>query len=76
MTRDFTSAQFNAALKRNGFRWAALWWFVDTTGACPNIHFSGIFYRNGKCARRATLAHLIKRREEEDAKTSLGKAQL
>lgn len=62
---DMSARQFNAALKRNGFRHAFLFWFEDTTGQTEGISYSGIFYRKGKLARRATLAHLLKRREHQ-----------
>ena len=66
--RDMTAREFAKALERNGFRHDFLFWFKDTTGATPNIGYSGIFYRNGKCARRTTIAHLISSRDKELAR--------
>jgi hypothetical protein len=63
--RDFTDAQFRAALARNGFKHEFLGWFRDTTDRTPGVSYGGIYYRDGKCARRATLAHLIQARSKE-----------
>jgi hypothetical protein len=60
-----TRREYNAALKRNGFKHYALFWFIDTTGQTPDVHYSGIFWRTGKVARRATISHLIKGRDAE-----------
>jgi hypothetical protein len=75
MARDMTRAQFDAALKRNGF--------------APRIHFGSWIYSadddrhgygvtvdaKGKIMFRATLAHIIQRREEARAKRSPAPAE-
>jgi hypothetical protein len=63
-TRDMTRREYAAALKRNGFKHVALFWFSDTTGQ-THVSYSGIFWRTGKVARRATVSHLIKSRDAE-----------
>lgn len=62
--RDMTRAEFNAALKRNGFANAfGGLWFRDTTGVCSEGHsFGAIFDVNKGVRRRATIAHLIRER--------------
>lgn len=67
MTRDMTRTQFVAALKRNGFKHAALFWFKDTTGQAPDTLFSGLFLPNGKMLRRSTISRLIQSRKEQVA---------
>jgi hypothetical protein len=64
-TRDMTRREFTAALKRNGFKHEFLFWFEDTTGQTPDIHYPGIFQKNGKTMRRATISRLIKHRDAE-----------
>lgn len=71
--RELSRKQFNEAMQRNGFKHHALFWFIDTTGQTPGCSYSGIFWRNGKLARRATLAHLIRRRDEEIARLAAPK---
>lgn len=66
MVRDMTSAQFSDALKRNGFERPVMFWVHHRD--LPNISFSMVFRKNGKLLRRLTIAHLIKRRDEELAK--------
>ncbi len=63
MTRDMTSAQFAAALKRNGFSKPVIFWVSHPD--LPNHSFSMLFTSKGKLCRRETIAHLIKRRDEE-----------
>lgn len=65
---EMTAKQFSDALKRRGFRHAFLFWFEDTSGACPHVSFGGLFTRKGKLLRRATLAQLIRARDAEIAK--------
>lgn len=60
--RELSFKQFQAALKRDGFRHVALFWFEDTTGATPGHSFPGVFLRNGKHLRRATIAQLRRQR--------------
>ena len=64
--RDLTRAQFQAELKRQGFRQVLLW-FEDTTGEV-SVSYGAIMHRTGKIARRATLAHLIRSRRADAAK--------
>jgi hypothetical protein len=63
---EMSHRQFVAALKRNGFRHAALFWFEDTSGRTPGASYSGIFTRKGKTCRRATIAHLIRQRDAQE----------
>lgn len=61
--RDMTRAQFDAALKANGFR-KIFHWIEDRTGSAPGVSWGVIFsVQNGKIARRATLAHVMRQRE-------------
>ena len=57
MTRDMSQKQFEAALKRNGLSYAGLFWFHRED--CPGLGIPGVFYRDGRCAKRETIAHLI-----------------
>lgn len=62
--RDMTRRQFEAALKRNGFR--PYWGPYFHCDELPAWSFPGIVYRRrGKyrLARRATIAHLIHSRD-------------
>lgn len=70
-TPDMSRSEFNAALKRRGFR-QVLMWFQDTTGQVPDTSYGGILHRNGKLARRATLAHIIRERDKDAALAAKG----
>lgn len=65
--REMTRRQFAEALNRNGFK-QMMMWFTDTTGQTPHLSSGAILYRNGKVARRATLAHCIRARDAEVAR--------
>lgn len=68
MARDMTDREFKAALERHGFKpdFGSMWF---KHADYPNISFGGTYNpKTGKTMRRATLAHLIKRKEQEDAK--------
>lgn len=69
MTREMTRQQFHAALERNGFKKPVLLWVESRD--LPGIHFSMLLHNNGKVARRATIAHLIKSRDAELNKLKL-----
>ena len=58
---EMSRAQFKAALDRNGFR-QVLVWFEDTTGQVTGTSWGAVLHLNGKMARRATLAKLIRER--------------
>lgn len=64
--RDMTDREFYAALKRNGFKKPVLFWVEHEE--LPNHSFSMLFRRGGKLAKRVTISHLIRRRDEELAK--------
>jgi len=68
MSRDMTERAFRAALKRNGFRFARLFWFEDTTGQASGVLFSGAFNADTSIHRRETIRHLIARREAHIAR--------
>jgi hypothetical protein len=63
---EMSAAQFNKALAKHGFK-KVLLWVHDTTGKVPGVSWGIIMHRNGKTARRATLAKIIREREEEIA---------
>lgn len=61
--RDFTKAQFDAALRRNGFKHEFMGWYVDTTGQSGGVRFGAVFNTKPfRINRRATLARLIRDR--------------
>lgn len=62
MARDMTDRQFAAALARNGFKAPVLFWVEHSD--IPGHHFSMLF-RGKKIAKRETIAHLCRRRDEE-----------
>lgn len=64
MTRDMTTQQFGAALKRIGFRRSPMpmfAYYIDTTGK-TDTQFPAILNRDCSINRRATIAYLIKGR--------------
>ncbi len=63
---EMSRAQFNAALKRNGFK-KVLLWISDTTGIVPGVSWGVLLHRNGKTAYRATLAHVLRERNAAEA---------
>jgi hypothetical protein len=65
--RDFTTAEFHAALERNGFDKPVLFWVSSKDN--PSTSYGMIVNRRtGKVARRSTVAHVIKWREEDREK--------
>jgi hypothetical protein len=65
--RDMTRAQFQAALKRNGFR-QFLAWFQDETGQTTSAYGAVVNPKTGKIYRRITLARIIEERRRDAAK--------
>ena len=71
-TRDMTKAQFNTALKRNGFAHEFMGWYADTTGRVSGVKFWAVYnLKPFKLNRRATLAKLINDRERTEAEQSM-----
>lgn len=56
-----TRKQFQAALKRNGFRQILLW-IEDTTGQVHGVSWGMVMHTGGKMAYRATIAKVIRAR--------------
>lgn len=69
---EMSRKQFNASLARNGFRQCLLW-FEDMTGQCPGVSWGGVLHRNGKMARRATIAKLRRDRDAEIKRRGVSK---
>lgn len=69
-TRDMSKKQFQAALKRNGFRPTILGlWYEDMTGT-TSITFGAVIGKGYRIHRRATLAHLIQSRDNQRKKNA------
>jgi hypothetical protein len=64
---EMSRRQFNDALSRNGFK-QVLVWIKDTTGQVPGTSWGMVLHANGKPARRATLAKVLRERKAEIAK--------
>jgi hypothetical protein len=58
---ELSKRQFDAALRRNGFRQVLLW-VQDTTGIAPGTSWGMVMHMNGKSAYRATLAKVLRAR--------------
>lgn len=71
---ELTRRQFQAALKRNGFRQVLLW-CTDTTGQVPGTSWGMTLHSSGKPAYRATLAHIIRERRVAIEKKEIDDAQ-
>jgi hypothetical protein len=68
--KEMTKAEFAAALKRNGFRAVGFLGYYKSD-ELPDVSLPSILMmsRSGyRIARRATIAHLIKQRDEYLAK--------
>lgn len=61
---EMSRKQFQAALARNGFK-QVLVWISDTTGQVPGTSWGIVMHRDGKVARRATLAKVLRERRAE-----------
>lgn len=61
--RDMTAREFSRALARRGFRKILLWIEIGPDG--PSVGM--VVNPNGKINRRASLAHAIRRYEQETA---------
>jgi len=61
---EMTRKQFQAALKRNGFR-QVLVWIEDTTGQVRGTSWGMVMHSSGKMAYRATIAKVIRERDAQ-----------
>ncbi len=66
--RDMTRVQFYAALDRNGFRKPIMCWVSSKDD--PSVSYGIVVNRDGSINRRATLAHIIRRRDENRMKAA------
>lgn len=65
---EMSRKAFHAALARNGFARPVLMWCQDTSGRTSGVSYGLILHRNGKIARRASLAALLRKREQQETR--------
>jgi hypothetical protein len=68
---QMSAAEFNAALKRHGFRVVRAK-IEDATGKCPGVSWSAIFIGRAAVDYNKTLAKVIAARNAELARRGLG----